>query len=822
MTEFDERLPPGLAGGADAVAGQTVAFEKVAPPLPGSVRELRLALVCYGGVSLAIYMHGITKEIHKLVLASAALEGHEQNPFAQSDSAHHYWELLRARQAATGVRVRVVVDILAGTSAGGINAIFLAAALARNRSQDPLRRMWLEKGDIRQLLGGPTWLPMVARVPALLRFRWSLTHPLSMKPPLRGDAMCQWIVEALRQMDAAPPKPLFDRDSLVPEQQRLQLFVPVTDFTGYDVRLPLDDPAWVADRTHRHVMRFTHDPTTQQLSSEWNDGLAFAARATSSFPGAFPPVSIGDYQRSVRDHRLSAAIERALFPGHVLAHRDPRDDYFVDGGVLDNKPFSAALEAIKSRPAGGEVDRRLLYIEPDPGAENEEEPDGRRPGWLATVVGGYAGIPRKEPILDDLDGIARRNADVERVRDIVESTFGQVRQRVREISDAGDRSDPNGMPVIGLDRLSAMRRSLMDAVEKEAGLAYPTYLRLRLRMVIEDCAGLIAARLCYPPGSTHRHFVRRVLRAWAAESGLLGEGPVATDPVRQFLEAFDLAYEERHLRFVIAALSWWYVPPRAGEPAADQDDPNKRPPQRRQLDRAKHRLYQRLGELHDVVDDLAGKPRIVELTDEVFGSSAIDAALDDRLTAEEVVARQVPILDALAAEVRRPVEKRLSDVRAAIDEDLVDLTGSWTAWARQEVLVRHVAFRFWDLLAFPVESLSGVGERDEVEVIRISPHEAKAIVSDPRHKDLAGVKLGHFGAFFSRAGRENDYLWGRLDGADRLVGLLYTGPGERMATPPSEAARPVFDAILSDETPNLSHIGDVVTRIRAAIGRTLP
>lgn len=32
--------------------------------------ELRLALVFYGGVSLAIYMHGVTKELHKLVVAS--------------------------------------------------------------------------------------------------------------------------------------------------------------------------------------------------------------------------------------------------------------------------------------------------------------------------------------------------------------------------------------------------------------------------------------------------------------------------------------------------------------------------------------------------------------------------------------------------------------------------------------------------------------------------------------------------------------------------------------------------------------------------------
>ena len=36
-------------------------------------KELRLALVCFGGVSLAVYMHGVTKEILKLVRASGAL-----------------------------------------------------------------------------------------------------------------------------------------------------------------------------------------------------------------------------------------------------------------------------------------------------------------------------------------------------------------------------------------------------------------------------------------------------------------------------------------------------------------------------------------------------------------------------------------------------------------------------------------------------------------------------------------------------------------------------------------------------------------------------
>ena len=32
-------------------------------------KELRLALICYGGISLAVYMHGITKEVWRLARA---------------------------------------------------------------------------------------------------------------------------------------------------------------------------------------------------------------------------------------------------------------------------------------------------------------------------------------------------------------------------------------------------------------------------------------------------------------------------------------------------------------------------------------------------------------------------------------------------------------------------------------------------------------------------------------------------------------------------------------------------------------------------------
>jgi hypothetical protein len=42
-------------------------------------KELRIALVCYGGISLAVYMHGVTKEVWHLARAST-MRHHGQTP----------------------------------------------------------------------------------------------------------------------------------------------------------------------------------------------------------------------------------------------------------------------------------------------------------------------------------------------------------------------------------------------------------------------------------------------------------------------------------------------------------------------------------------------------------------------------------------------------------------------------------------------------------------------------------------------------------------------------------------------------------------------
>uniref|UniRef100_UPI002FCA6108 patatin-like phospholipase family protein n=1 Tax=Sphingopyxis sp. TaxID=1908224 RepID=UPI002FCA6108 len=111
-------------------------------------KELRFALICYGGISLAVYMHGITKEVWRLAAASRAF--HDGGKLAGAGAV--YGELLTEIAARGGVRLRVFADIVAGASAGGINGIFLARALATGQSLDPLTDLWLDDADVDKLI----------------------------------------------------------------------------------------------------------------------------------------------------------------------------------------------------------------------------------------------------------------------------------------------------------------------------------------------------------------------------------------------------------------------------------------------------------------------------------------------------------------------------------------------------------------------------------------------------------------------------------------------------------------------------------------------
>jgi len=468
------------------------------------------------------------------------------------------------------------------------------------------------------------------------------------------------------------------------------------------------------------------------------------------------------------------------------------DTHFVDGGVLDNFPFRHAIDAIRKRPAAAEVDRRLIYIEPDPKGL-AEAPDGIAPTLSGTVWAGLSGIPGHEPVLDDLLAVRELNERVDRVREIVTAA-------VPEMSDLGlDEAAPDSF-----EQANARANAV---AAKQAGFAYTTYIQLKLHSVVGRFAALACHVLGFPLDSNQAFFVRDVLAKWARERGILGTAAEPSELQRRFLSDFDLDYAERRIRFVINYLSGLYANP--GGPPRDE------------LNRAKQRLYEHLGDLAKAADEVGADGRTDALRS-VFELQRLRVCLDSDespdKTIEAFVERWADDLDRVQAGLRPFLERRLGDFGETVHATLLELTGSWDEQSRQETLSRYIGFPLWDVLIFPLQAVADIGELNRVEVVRFSPEDVKLLRAPDQQGErptaeekLAGVAAGHFAAFFSRDKRENDYLWGRLDTAERIVGLLLG------ATPPPALCQRAFKAILDEEEPELTTIRGLFEHLRGQL-----
>jgi patatin-related protein len=772
-----------------AVMGKSPEAAPAVAPVPAAPAhadtvELRLALVCYGGVSLAIYMHGVTKEIQKLVAASKAYEQDQRHcRFERDETEWAYWHALQERESRDHVRTRVVVDVIAGTSAGGINGIILAKAIAHDLPQDALRDVWLERGDIKKLMAS-----RVARaVPSLplKLLAWAGMGALKRRldPPLDGDRMFGWIRDALEEMDEGAVA----NRTLMPEQHPLELYVTLTDFYGYYRGVPTYDPKRVKDRRHRHVLVFSYVDGRDQLNRDWNPELSFAARATSCFPGAFPPINLANIDHNVPGWEGSKRFKESFWSIYPLSGADVDKTHFVDGGVLDNFPFRHAIDAVRARPASLEVDRRLVYIEPHPAAMRKP-PDGTAPTLRATVAGGLSALPRHEPILDDLLELRAFNERVERVNDIVEA----ARDKIFELA-------PPPMDV------AAYADASEQAIERaKTGFAYATYTQLKLHSVVDRFAELACEVCRFPRDSNHAFFVHDALTEWARRRQLLRPEINPTPEQVEFLKAFDLGYAERRLRFVVRHLNSLY------ESGVDRDSVN----------RAKERVYGLLAELQQAAGQ-AGDGGRGDAVRSVFPPERVGGLIDSELPPDQVIGQFVDEhgdeLDSLRAGLHSFLDEHLGDFGQNGYRSLLEATEGWDDMARQNVLARYIGFPLWDVLIFPISAVSDVGELNRVEVVRFSPEDVKLLHAPGQkgerpttEEKLKGVAAGHFAAFFSRDRRENDYLWGRLDGAERMVALL-------LGDPPVDLCHAAFGAVLDQEEPNLGEVPGLIGHLRSQL-----
>ncbi len=761
-------------------------------PHPIHDRELRLALVCYGGISLAVYMHGLVKEVWHIARASRAVQ---DDGDALTGSARVYRDMLGDLADLTGIRLRVLVDIVAGASAGGINGVFLAHAVSTGQSLDPLTALWLERADIDALidpaqapasaLSRPWARPIAwmalgregedvsgidmaardelrAKLDRFVRARW-------FEPPFGGRAMVDMLLDAFAAMAQGPAGP-----RLLPPGQPLDLFVTVTDFAGHPELLRLNSPPEVAETEHRIVIGF-HDRGGEPLADAAE--LVFAARATSSFPGAFPPFRVGELDKALADRGIAwpgrdAFLRRVLPRQSAVGMADSAT--LIDGSVLANAPFAPAIEALRERPARRQIDRRFVYLDPAPNHKFGigTAADGP-PSFFQTILGALSELPRKQPIRDNLDAIQHRSERIERMLAIVEKLRGGVEAEVEQLFGYTLFLD---WPTAA--RLAGWRQRAQVQAAKRAGYGHAAYGLLKIDQVLDRLAERVST--LSEDASPDR---RRRLRAGFADVVVANgadrfDGDAASPAAIDFLRAHDLAFRIRRLRLLVRTLS-------AMEP--EQDAATLAPV----------------------------REAIFASLEPYLACERADRFADVRALAGDKRADPGEVLAAMAAAMR------LIELDGATDERLSAALAAAPREVRRPILLAYLGFPFFDIATLPLLGGEGLDEFDPVRVDRIAPDDAPSIRAGGAEATLKGIRFNNFGAFFSRSYRENDYLWGRLHGAERMIDIALSTLPADIHLPPgwiTTRKRAAFLAILDEEEPRLTAIQPLFAELRAEIG----
>ncbi|MBM3946764.1 MAG: patatin-like protein, partial [SAR202 cluster bacterium] len=670
-----------------------------APP-----REVRIGLVLYGGVSLAIYIYGVCQEILRLCRASAALDaarsaGRRAESLSSSGAPGAYAQALRRLDA------RAVVDIIAGTSAGGINGVALAKALALDQGLEGLRRVWVDQGDLEFLLHSPGDKGAESLIDAD-------RHEAMVKNALDG-------MEAAgsRRPPQPPAVPSVPLPGLAPV---LDLFVTAINLYGklLDHRDFLGSHIQTKDyRKVFHRKLRMREYRQNDFTAEHNATLAKRCRATSSFPVAIAPL--------------------VATPGELntVPWEDGEDVTLclADGGILDNKPFTSMLRIIFTRSAQGRVDRVVLYVEPDPEPVGTPASKPRSKPDFLTVAGlAASGIPRYESIDQDLRAVQEHNRRVERLQG-----------SLRKAAPAEDETVANPNQFWGQLRKQH---------------TWQVYHHLKLDDLKRQLGDTFAAGVGKEQTHLHRAFLDEL------------DARTSTDEAQgTFLSVFDLQYQARRAYHVIETLAPLYSPLHANGLSKEvaqlglleRDLWNV-------LEAARYAQWS-AWELGSEAWPAEFRRGLLALHDLKAGSvadvrPAVTSHLDAVRTYLASVRRHLNgTLDGAFPEANMPtVQRGGHTVGEALDELFAPLRGGGSElsallpasftdiWDRYELR---------DIILHPVAAVSDLGERDRIEVVRISPDAAHFIDRDAKSK-LAGDAVVHFGGFLKREWRQNDILWG--------------------------------------------------------------
>jgi len=714
-------------------------------------QEVRLAVVMTGGVSLAVWIGGVAREINLLTQATA-LRHDDAEPVAGTTlapSSHQVRELYR--RLLDLLDVDVTIDVLSGTSAGGINAALLGLANVRRLDLGGLRELWLDKGSLVELLRDPG-----AKAP----------------PPslLQGDGrLLAGLREALGR--------LIGTDGQVPdvESRPTSVFITTTLMRGETARFTDDFGTTVRDLDHHGLFTFTQ---TQLGRPGIVTPLALAARCTASFPGAFEPGFVPVGEQSVPP--LAAYCDMR---DHV---NTARSHFVADGGLLANRPLGPALRAIFERPAdqGQQVRRLMAYVVPTSGDDQPELDEGfDQPSTLSKALLDDLAASMAQTITGDLRAIRDHNRRVSARTDarLRLAQLGAALPRPQRLADGGLYDDfvARESEAVGREVVAEVLRQAGDRADLRDEWAGMLDFGPAAEQLLSAASRAVARRLpsSLPVSNVAAEAVKfgrsAADAAKATVLALLGQGFVLGPPADVRAELVG------HRQAVHAALPSVRTARTLAAVVGEVLDNLGQGDRTRSAGDLVGAAAVAAAVWHQQLTDAAASngpqgwmdlAKVIRtarplLTDLVEGNRASSAASSPAPGPNGDSA----LVTAVSTLPSAPGGRSLADARTAaasyIDVFLKFLPDDPDD-CMSALLELHVALRALTPDAVVIDQ--------PVELVQLSA-DTRNLLDDTRclaRQKLTGLQFHHFGAFYKRSWRANDWMWGRLDGCGWLVHLL--------------------------------------------------
>ncbi len=676
--------------------------------------EIRLATTMTGGVSLAVWMGGVAREIDLLTQASNARRGATGQSPAPPVSQAHAERNLYSRLLEL-LDVVVDVDILSGTSAGGINAALLAYARTRGGDLSPLRNIWLDLGALLDLLRNPT----DTDIPSVLYGdRWMLKG-LDDKIPELGSAN-------------PPGKP-----------HSTTLYITTTLLTGEASRFTDGMGTLVQDTDRRGVFTFTE---TDLKEDRTKSALALAARSTASFPGAFEPSFVPF------DTPTKAAGDVPERPAMGQYANITRSHWVADGGLLDNQPLDLLLQRIFDRPASRPVRRVLLYVVPTSGSAPDlttaaptdelDHPYGLLDGLLKDLTAATS-----QSISADLQAIVAHNKHMNARSDL----------RLQLVELAGRLQ---GVDLLTPSLLSAY---CAQAADREAQQLIMAMFKLLTTWPAQPAAGSVGVPKNWRPQLTPGGDGERLCTAaamntltarWCSDTAEL---PSSSEDYARFgVGAYDNA---KSLVLTVIRLAY--------DSAHD--------------DASKQKVAELIRPLHEAAGtrtrpdaaSLAQRACTDAVTTKQGSLSAASAALASLWADQTVI--EASAWDKLSGLLTgaRDVLTQIAD--AAGNEALTAYLGYLGLKQDPLASAEDVARKLFNLAVTEQTFLPSEDDLYQpVELVQLSADTRSLLTPSnaTAASKLTGLQFHHFGAFYKKSWRANDWMWGRLDASGWLVHAL--------------------------------------------------